>query len=223
MPKTKLVGLTAPTLFASSEQSSLSPEHFIAYCARVSSPNQNNPNYTKLLEYCMREGHWSIFEMVNMVVEINTTRAIAPQILRHRSFSFQEFSQRYATAQSMEFYEARRQDNKNRQNSFADFDEDTKEWFKSAQQTVWNTSEKLYNEALSRGIAKESARNLLPLSTSTKLYMNGNIRSWIHYFRVRCDVATQLEHREIALEIRDTMFKENFPAIYSILIEMGNS
>ncbi len=194
----------------------LSPEGLIAYCARVSSPNQENPNYAKLLQFCIREGHWSVFEMVDMTLEITTTRAIAPQILRHRSFSFQEFSQRYAKASTFETYEARRQDLKNRQNSLDDFDEATKQWFRDAQREVWEHSYKRYEEAIERGIAKESARALLPLNTVTRLYMKGSVRSWIHYFQVRCDAATQKEHRDIALAAR-AIFIEHFPTVAEAL------
>ncbi|MFN3344080.1 MAG: FAD-dependent thymidylate synthase [Chloroherpetonaceae bacterium] len=194
----------------------LSPEGLIAYCARVSSPNQENPNYTKLLQFCIRQGHWSVFEMVDMTLEITTTRAIASQILRHRSFSFQEFSQRYAKASAFEIYEARRQDHKNRQNSLNDLDEATKQWFRDAQNEVWAHSFTLYEKALEKGIAKESARMLLPLNTVTRMYMKGSVRSWIHYFQVRCDDATQKEHRDIALAARD-IFIQHFPTIAEAL------
>ncbi len=194
----------------------LSPEGLIAYCARVSSPNQENPNYAKLLQFCIREGHWSVFEMVDMTLEITTTRAIAPQILRHRSFSFQEFSQRYAKASAYETYEARRQDHKNRQNSLDDFDEATKQWFRDVQQEVWEHSYKRYEEAIERGIAKESARALLPLNTVTRMYMKGSVRSWIHYFQIRCDAATQKEHRDIACAARD-IFVQHFPTVAEAL------
>lgn len=206
----RLISITKPYLLI--EGNDLSPEGLIAYCARVSSPNQENPNYAKLLQFCIREGHWSIFEMVDMTLEITTTRAIAPQILRHRSFSFQEFSQRYAKVANFEIYEARRQDAKNRQNSFDDFDETTKSWFREAQAEVWAFNFKRYEEALEKGIAKESARALLPLNTETRLYMKGSVRSWIHYLQVRCDEATQKEHRDIALAARE-IFIEHFPTV----------
>lgn len=156
------------------------PEDLIAYTARVSNPSSQaaGENNVKLIQYLIKHKHWSPFEMVDMTVEIETSRAIAAQILRHRSFSFQEFSQRYATADmGFETYEARRQDTKNRQNSIDDLDEDTKEWFTSAQYTVQKSCLALYNYALTRGIAKEQARMLLPLSTCTKLYMKGSVRS----------------------------------------------
>ncbi|WLT37454.1 FAD-dependent thymidylate synthase [Synechocystis sp. B12] len=210
----RFISLTKPEIVIDGEP--LSPEGLIAYCARVSSPNQENPNYTKLLQFCIREGHWSIFEMVDMTLEITTTRAIAPQILRHRSFSFQEFSLRYSCATEYECYEARRQDVKNRQNSLDDFDESTKKWFNQAQADVWEKSHQLYEEALAKGIAKECARSILPLNTVTRLYMKGSVRSWIHYFSVRCDQATQKEHREIALAARK-IFMEHFPTVAAAL------
>ncbi|MGQ9805088.1 MAG: FAD-dependent thymidylate synthase [Chlorobiales bacterium] len=210
----RLISVTKPETAV--DGALLSPEGLIAYCARVSSPNQENPNYAKLLQFCIRKGHWSVFEMVDMTLEITTTRAIAPQILRHRSFSFQEFSQRYAKVSAFETYEARRQDQKNRQNSFDDFDESTKEWFREAQREVWEYSYKRYEEAIEKGIAKESARALLPLNTITRLYMKGSVRSWIHYFQVRCDPATQKEHRDIALAARD-IFIAQFPTVAEAL------
>ncbi len=174
-------------------------EKLIGYCARVSNPlNQDNPNVSKLLGYCIKHGHWSIFEQANMVVEINTSRAIAAQILRHRSFSFQEFSQRYAKASDFISYDARRQDSKNRQNSIADLSDEEQAWFHQAQQDVWNFAFERYNQALEKGIAKECARALLPLNTATRLYMNGTIRSWIHYIQLRTAHGTQEEHRVIA-------------------------
>ena len=190
------------------------PEEIMVYCARVSNPkNQDNTDTApKLLAYCIKNNHWSIFEMANMCLEIKTSRAIAPQILRHRSFSFQEFSQRYAQATEFITYEARRQDLKNRQNSIADFPPDVQEWFSNAQNKVQKESHALYEEALSKGIAKECARFLLPLNTQTTLYMNGSIRSWIHYITIRSDVSTQKEHREIALAAKK-IFCEQFPNI----------
>jgi thymidylate synthase (FAD) len=146
--------------------------------------------------------------MANVVVEINTTRGIAAQILRHRSFSFQEFSQRYAKALGFEEVEARRQDKKNRQNSFDDLSDDTKQWWSDAVSSIEQKSEALYNEALEKGIAKESARFLLPLNTSTRLYMNGTVRSWIHYINLRTDPSTQKEHRDIANAIKDILVEE---------------
>lgn len=192
-------------------------ENTIAYCARVSSPHQDNPNISGLLKFMIREGHWSPFEMANMVVEINTSRAIAQQILRHRSFSFQEFSQRYAPATDFIYYEARRQDEENRQNSIDDLDEETKIWFEEAQQEVAHLSFAKYLSALEKGVAKECARFLLPLNIETKLYMNGTLRSWIHYIQLRSpEHGTQKEHSDIAAEIKE-IFKEQFPVISEAL------
>ncbi len=191
-------------------------EKHIAYCARVSSPNQDNPEYEKLLSYCIKNHHYSVFEMGNMCLEITTTRAISPQILRHRSFSFQEFSQRYSEAQKFDIMEPRRQDLKNRQNSIDDLPQDIVKWFYDAQSEVILKANNLYQEALNKGISKESARFLLPLNTETKLYMNGTIRSWIHYIQVRTDSSTQLEHREIAEECK-RIFKEQLPVVSKAL------
>jgi len=186
-------------------------EKLIAHMARVSNPNnQDNPEIDKLLAYCARNSHWSIFEMANMVVEINTSRAIAQQILRHRSFSFQEFSQRYAEVKNLETYEARSQDVKNRQNSNNDMTKEDKAWFQKAQSEVHTQAKDLYEQALSRGIAREQARFLLPVSASTKMYMNGTVRSWIHYLQLRCGNGTQQEHKDIANEIKK-IFIEQFP------------
>ncbi len=183
-------------------------EELIAYCARVSSSNQFNPNIEKLLEYCIDHGHWSVFETPYITVEINTSRAISAQILRHRSFTFQEFSQRYAAVADFETYPARRQDSKNRQNSIDNMNGEDRAWFECAQDRVQTLSSFLYNEALDKGIAKEQARFLLPISSKTKLYMTGNVRSWIHYLDLRCHIDTQKEHRDIALAIREILKKE---------------
>lgn len=187
-------------------------EKTMLYCARVSNPANQNSENTKLLDYCIRHGHWSVFEMAHMTVEIETSRAIAAQILRHRSFSFQEFSQRYAEVSEFENYEARRQDQKNRQNSIDDMSEEDKDWFQLAQQTVQDNTMSLYKEAIQRGIAKEQARFLLPLSVKTKLYMTGNVRSWLHYLDLRCGNGTQKEHKDIADSIK-AIFVEQFPNI----------
>lgn len=187
-------------------------ERLIAHCARVSSSNPDNPEYEKLLRYLIKNKHWSPYEMASMCVEIETTRGVSPQILRHRSFSFQEFSLRYAAATEFETYEARRQDNKNRQNSFDDMDTTHKDWFNNAQDKINTLGNELYTEALALGIAKECARNLLPMSTKTKLFMHGNLRSWLHYIDLRTDKATQKEHRDIALECKK-IFTEQFPII----------
>ncbi len=196
------------------------PEQLMVYCARVSSPRQTDENYEGLLAYCIKNQHWSIFELADMTVEITTTRAIAPQILRHRSFSFQEFSQRYAKATGIEVYEARRQDVKNRQNSINNIGKLTKEWFEAAQKEVAELSFELYNQAIEGGIAKECARVLLPLGTTTKLYMKGSIRSWIHYLQIRTAEHTQKEHRDIALAIQE-IFTENFPYTATALGWLG--
>lgn len=182
-------------------------EGIMAYAARVSSDNQTNPDYEKLLKYCVTHSHWSVFETVDMTVEITTSRAIAQQILRHKSFNFQEFSQRYATATSFETYEARRQDLKNRQNSIDDMSKEDKDWFTLVQRQLANMCETVYKQALDKGIAKEQARFLLPLSTTTKLYMKGSVRSWIHYIEVRTDPSTQKEHRDVALQIKSEFIK----------------
>ena len=188
-------------------------EKVIGYCARVSNPkNQDNPDVAGLLKFCIRHGHWSIFEMSNMVVEIETTRGIAAQILRHRSFSFQEFSQRYAKAQGFEDVHPRRQDTKNRQNSIDDIEDGVVEWFHDSMAEVQDLANYYYETALSLGIAKESARFLLPLNTQTRMYMNGTVRSWIHYITLRTDPSTQKEHRDIAEEIK-LIFKNELPII----------
>ena len=189
-------------------------EKLIAYCARVSSSNQNNPNIKGLLKYCIKNGHWSIFEMCNMCVEIQTTRAISAQILRHRSFSFQEFSQRYAEVEEKpDYFDLRRQDLKNRQNSIDDLTEETKKKLNNSVRMTLVDIDRCYNSLLNDGVAKECARMILPMCSPTKLYMNGNIRSWIHYLRVRCGNGTQKEHMDIALQIKE-IFKKELPIIY---------
>jgi len=210
----RLIAVTAPLIQVDNQP--LTPEGLIAYCARVSSPHQETIDYQKLLAYCIEHKHWSIFEMVDMSVEIITSRAISPQILRHKSFQFQEFSQRYAKAQEIERYQPRRQDSKNRQNSLDDLDDATKHWFTEAQERMASTALEQYNLALEKGIAKECARVLLPLATQTKLYMKGSVRSWIHYLEVRTDKSTQQEHREIALEIKK-IFITQFPVTAAAL------
>ena len=193
--------------------------------ARVSNPaNQNNQETaSKLLKYLVKNSHWSPFEMVNVCMEIETTRDIARQILRHRSFSFQEFSQRYAVAESWEMRECRRQDNVNRQNSISvnpllnDEDRYLATWWGGVQSRLLKEAEFLYQAALNKGVAKEVARALLPEGlTTSRMYMNGTLRSWIHYIDIRCDKATQKEHREVAEECRDIIF-EQFPSIKEVL------
>jgi len=191
-------------------------EKIMAYCARVSSPHQDNPEYAGLLKYCAEHGHWSVFEMADATIEITTSRAIAQQILRHRSFCFQEFSQRYAEVAEREEYEARRQDLKNRQNSIDDLDPETMDWWHMAQEDLWHDAMKTYISALDRGIAKECARMILPLSTQTRLYMKGSIRSWIHYLNVRLTPGTQLEHWEIAYAIKN-LLRHPLPAVAEVM------
>jgi thymidylate synthase (FAD) len=190
------------------ELGSIGPENLIMFCARVSNPKNQTSNNPKLLSYCLKHGHFSIFEMASMVFEIETSRAISAQILRHKSFSFQEFSQRYAEVPGIEIYEARSQDPKNRQNSNDDMSEQDKQWFKQLQEEHHKESIRKYKEALARGVAKEQARFLLPLASTTKIYMHGNIRSWIHYLQLRCGNGTQKEHQEIAMAIREIFVKE---------------
>jgi thymidylate synthase (FAD) len=189
-------------------------EKLIAYCARVSSPNQENPEYEGLLKYCLKKQHWSIFEMASACLEVETTRSIAPQILRHRSFSFQEFSQRYAEvdAEAFELPAARRQDTKNRQASHDDLGDDDKKWYVGAAYNTWRTAHDTYKEALKRGIAKECARQLLPGMAQTTIYMAGTIRSFITYFMVRCAEGVQKEHRDLAVKARDIL-KVELPTI----------
>ena len=193
-----------------------SAEELVMYCARVSNPANQDSGKPGLLNYCAKKQHWSIFEMANMVVEIETSRAISAQILRHRSFSFQEFSQRYAQVQEVQVYPARSQDQKNRQNSNDDMNAEDQQWFTDAQQKLTEFSSLQYNEALERGVAKEQARFLLPMASKTVLYMNGPIRSWIHYLSLRSAHGTQKEHMDIAEAIRK-IFCEQFPIIAEAL------
>ena len=210
----RLIAVTNPLIEIQNEK--LTPEGLIAYCARVSSPHQETLDYEKLLSYCIKNRHWSIFEMVDMTVEVITSRAISPQILRHRSFVFQEFSQRYAKVQNFERYTPRRQDTKNRQHSINDLDASTVNWFADAQEKIRALCIEKYNDALEKGIARECARMLLPLNTQTKLYMKGSVRSWIHYIEVRTDSSTQKEHRAIAEAVREIFIAE-FPVTASAL------
>ena len=193
-------------------------EKLIGYIARVSNPqNQDNPSYEKLLDYCVRNQHWSPFEMASACFEIDTTRDIARQILRHRSFSFQEFSQRYAevgTLPEPEIREARLQDTKNRQNSIGTDDKELIEWWERAQAQAIHNTNTVYNIALEKGIAKEVARALLPEGlTTSRMYMSGTLRSWIHYCDLRSSNGTQKEHMLIAQEIRRQL-AELAPAIF---------
>lgn len=191
-------------------------EKHIAFCARVSSSYQDNPNIAGLLKYMIREGHWSPFEMADMCLEIRTTRAISHQIIRHKSFSFQEFSQRYAKAPKIIFCLPRRQDLENRQNSIDDMSQSDIDWFIEAQKNVAEECFKWYEEALKKGIAKECARFLLPLNTETVIYMKGNVRSWMHYIELRGANGTQKEHADIVAEIKN-IFIEQFPIISEAL------
>lgn len=193
---------------------SISPdaEKTIAYCARVSNPkNQDSDSYSKLLRYCILHGHWSIFEMANMVLEIETTRGIAAQILRHRSFSFQEFSQRYAETNLLEDVqtpELRGQDEKNRQNSLDNISDADKITWGRIIEDHFRKSQYIYDEMLKVGIAKECARFVLPLATPTKMYMNGTVRSWIHYINLRESNGTQKEHMDIAQQCKNIFIQE---------------
>ena len=191
-------------------------EKLIAYMARVSNPaNQDNPKTApKLLSYLMEHKHWSPFEMVNVCMEIETTRDIARQILRHRSFSFQEFSQRYAEAEDFDRAEVRLQDQKNRQNSLETDDKELLRWWQDEQSTLLRLVKNIYNNALSQGIAKEVARKVLPEGlTMSRMYMNGTLRSWIHYCDIRCSHETQKEHREVALQCKQIL-TELFPTLF---------
>ena len=195
-------------------------EKTMAFIARVSNPsNQDNENYSGLLKYCIKHNHWSVFEQSTMTLEIETTRAIAAQILRHRSFTFQEFSQRYASTNELPEYnlpELRRQDLKNRQNSIDDLDPKTVDKLNKQMFTLFSSAVSLYNQMLESGVAKECARMVLPLCTPTKIYMTGSCRSWIHYINLRSAHGTQKEHMVIAEECRK-VFTEQFPAVSEAL------
>jgi len=196
-------------------------EQTMAYVARVSNPaNQENDNYAGLLRYCIKHNHWSVFEQSFMTLEIETTRAIAAQILRHRSFTFQEFSQRYADSsllsKAIPLPELRRQDTKNRQNSIDDLDQETIDLLTRQMDTLFSSSMALYQQMLDRGVAKECARNVLPLCTPTRIYMSGSCRSWIHYINLRSANGTQLEHMRVA-EACKNVFVEQFPTVAEAL------
>jgi thymidylate synthase (FAD) len=191
------------------------PEALMMYIARVSSPNQKNPTYEKLLKYCMDHGHWSVFEQVDATLEIETSLDVATQILRHRSFTFQQLSRRYSgETPSFESIEPRGQDLKNRQNSFDNLPQEVKEMFKDELLKHNASSMALYKKMLDLGVAKENARSFLPQNTTTRLYMKGSLRSWLHYLKVRTDPSTQKEHRDVALAIRDELLKV-FPKTFS--------
>lgn len=196
-------------------------EQTMAYIARVSNPsNQDNPNYAKLLGYCIKHNHWSVFEQSTMTLEIETNRGIAAQILRHRSFTYQEFSQRYADSSMLSDHipipDLRRQDNKNRQNSIDDIGEYEKLTLQSKIADHFAEGMRLYKELLSHDVAKECARFVLPLATPTRIYMTGSCRSWIHYITLRSANGTQQEHMDIALACKE-VFKEQFPSVAEAL------
>jgi len=195
-------------------------EQLMAYIARVSNPsNQDNEKYSGLLKYCIKHNHWSVFEQSTMTLEIETTRAIAAQILRHRSFTFQEFSQRYAASTALgeiDLPELRRQDAKNRQNSTDDLDPEIADKFNRQMITLFSSSKALYESMLKQGVAKECARMVLPLCTPTRIYMTGSCRSWIHYINLRSAHGTQKEHMVIAEACRK-VFTEQFPAVSEAL------
>lgn len=213
----ELIGITQPV-----KSSIPGPSELLAYCARVSSTaNQNNHDTgPKLIRSLIKRAEWSPLEMVHMTMEIVTTRDIARQILRHRSFAFQEFSQRYAVAELAYFRDARLQDNKDRQNSIETEDNQLQNWWYEQQHLVSFQAHKAYEKALGLGIAKEVARTLLPEGlTESRLYMAGSLRSWVHYIALRCDRKTQKEHRLIAEKCRDIIC-EQFPALADVVNEM---
>ena len=223
----KIVAITQPLLRRNPEHkndvSLLSVDEFVAYVARVSNPTNQNNTLTapKLLKYLTKHKHWSPFEIVNIVQEINTTRDIGRQILRHRSFSFQEFSQRYANPTETDFIirDARLQDEKNRQNSIENNDYELQMEWTHKQENVAYHSKEAYNWAIKNGIAKEQARVVLPEGlTPTRMYMNGNLRSWIHYCQLRMGVETQKEHRLIAKEAWENIIVY-FPSLKDIMEE----
>ena len=226
MQSVKLIGVTQPTINASTStfeqyepSEKMTAEQLIAYCARVSNPaNQDNPDSEKLLKYLVRNKHWSPFEMVHVIMEIQTTRDIGRQILRHRSFSFQEFSQRYAAVAEMsEPREARLQDQKNRQNSIETDDEKLTEVWEAYQRNVIRYAQSTYDWAIKNGVAKEQARVILPEGlTMSRMYMSGSLRSWIHYCELRMGNGTQKEHREIATQAWN-IITEQFPSLKNVL------
>ena len=219
-PKVRLISYTQPVDEIKNQGISDALE-LVAFCARVSNPSNqyNSESAEKLVRYLVKHKHWSPLEMVDATLEIETTRDITHQIIRHRSFSFQEFSQRYADpTKDMQFVtrEARLQDNKNRQNSIETDNTDLKNWWLKAQLEVWGTADLVYREAINAGIAKEQARAVLPEGlTTSRIYMKGSIRSWLHYIEVRTDPSTQKEHREVALECAKEIAKI-FPNIVNI-------
>ena len=195
-------------------------EKLMAYIARVSNPsNQDNEKYAGLLKYCIKHNHWSVFEQSTMTLEIETTRAIAAQILRHRSFTFQEFSQRYARSNDLgdiNLPELRKQDLKNRQNSTDDLDPEIVDKFERQMITLFSSAKSLYTQMLDAGVAKECARMVLPLCTPTRIYMTGSCRSWIHYINLRSAHGTQKEHMDVAEGVR-CIFCDQFPTVAEAL------
>lgn len=218
--KVTLVGLTKPSAYTGCSTA----EELVAYCARVSNPkNQaNHQTGPKLVRHLLEEGHWSPLEMVNINMEIETTRDIARQILRHRSFSYQEFSQRYAKATNFQFRDARLQDKKNRQNSIVTDDPLLKEEWQMRQAKLLQAVEEDYNWALSMGIAKEQARAILPEGmTVSTLYMNGTLRSWVHFCMLRMANGTQLEHMEVAKQCWE-LIRQHFPSVTEACESLGD-
>jgi thymidylate synthase (FAD) len=202
-------------------QATPNPEENMAYIARVSNPNnQENPNYAGLLKYCIKHQHWSVFEQAYMTLEIETSRAIAAQILRHRSFTYQEFSQRYADtsllSQEIPLPELRRQDTKNRQNSIDDLDEEQAHLMHKEIRQLFADAQDVYRYLIDMGVAKECARMVLPLATPTRIYMTGSCRSWIHYIQLRTANGTQKEHMLIAEQCKD-IFIEQYPTVAEAL------
>ena len=195
-------------------------EKTMAHIARVSNPNnQDNPKYAGLLKYCIKHNHWSVFEQSSMTLEIETTRAIAAQILRHRSFTFQEFSQRYAQSNELgkiQLPDLRKQDLKNRQNSTDDLDPFVRQKLEAQMITLFSSAQALYNQMIEEGVAKECARMVLPLCTPTKIYMTGSCRSWIHYIQLRSAHGTQKEHMDIANACK-SLFVQYYPTVAEAL------
>ena len=215
----RLVAVTKPVIDGLN-----TAEEFVAYAARVSNPSNqmNTETADKLLRYLVKNKHWSPFEMAHAVMEINTTRDIARQILRHRSFSFQEFSQRYAMATDLGFVtrEVRLQDTKNRQNSLESDDEELAGRWQNYQELLLDSVTKAYDWAMDSGIAKEQARAILPEGlTRSRLYMSGTLRSWLHYCAIRTDKATQKEHREVAVQALNIL-KQEFPSISGLIDDL---
>lgn len=221
----RVIGLTEPEYLHEHEVGEfdyigpMTSEAMIPFCAKVSNPSgQGSGDNARLMNYLRRNAHWSPFEMVSVTMEVNTTRDIARQLLRHRSFSFQEFSQRYSEVTELEDFvmrDARRQDEKNRQNSIDDMLLDDVTWFQNAQKNIAENVKQVYAEALKRRIAKEQARSILPEGmTPSRLYVNGTLRSWFHYVDLREKNGTQLEHMDLALKCKDAI-SEHYPSLFA--------